>query len=108
VADVLAVINRNFLDNMSVTPALEESVMSVLAALPSEDAHASGSAPLAVMEAPDENARGQGRGGDVRGGAGELESLLGELLAQLGTPDGRAEFEALVHAESENVLGKPL
>ena len=38
-------------------------------------------------------------------GAGHLEGLLGDLLGQLRSPDGRAHFEALVHAEGANVLG---
>jgi len=38
-------------------------------------------------------------------GGDDLESLLGTLMGQLGTPSGRLEFQALVNEDGANVLG---
>jgi hypothetical protein len=64
---------------------------------PTRGAGASGAAASTVVEAVAPTAAAE-----------DLESLMGSLMAALGTPSGRAEFVALVKEEDENVLGKPL
>uniref|UniRef100_A0A7S2WC10 N-acetyltransferase domain-containing protein n=1 Tax=Rhizochromulina marina TaxID=1034831 RepID=A0A7S2WC10_9STRA len=87
---------------------LATSMAELLGSLPPAGAaDAAGSALPAPAQAPAAPPRPPAAAASGTGGE-DLEGLLGQLMSQLQTESGRAQFTALATAEEANSFGKPV
>lgn len=98
--------DKGLLDLLDITSALADSMPVVDVKGSDSPLEFNGGGPVGL------GGLGGGLGGGECGSGNRqgvgLEDLLGVLMSQLGTTEGRAEFTALVEADEPNVLGKPI
>ena len=87
----------------------DAAVAAAAAEFPPAATAADGSAsPMPPKPPASDDAHPDGSGSGGGGGEDSLEGLLGSLMQQLKTDEGRSEFAAIVSAEGANVAGVPL